>query len=362
MRLADLMDRFERIAPLGLALSWDNVGLLVGERDVPVKKVLISLDFTANTLNKAIEMEADLILTHHPIWLRGVKRLNDPLVLELIRKNIALVALHTNLDTARYSVNHALAEALQFQVLEILSPETGNQQYMVQVSVPIEEIDRVREAAFAAGGGVVGHFDRCSARLAFQGTYRPMEAANLKTGIRGIENHIRQEKLEMQVHSTALPAVLAAIRRSHPYEQPYITHFAVQDTDPALGLGLICKNDQELKLRELAEHCKNKLDIPHLRLWLAARTEQSVPEKIAICGGSGASVISMAAQKADILITGDLGYHSLLESPIPVIDAGHFHTERPVLTYLQRELLSYGLDASILPDEQHEYLQRNLWI
>ena len=362
MKLADILDRFEKIAPLGLALSWDNVGLLVGERDATVNKALVSLDFTPNTLSHAIESEADLILTHHPIWLKGIKRLNDPLILELIRHNIALVSFHTNLDTARYSVNHALADVLKLKVADKLSSETGNQQYMVQVTVPIEQIDQVREAAFAVGGGIVGDFDRCCARLAFQGTFRPLEAASLITGVRGIENHIRQEKLELQTSSSALPAVLAAIRKVHPYEQPYITHFPVQDPDPALGLGLICTMEQKLKLRELAEYVRDRLGAPQLRLWLGGHSETAIPERIAICGGSGGSLIPLAQNKADVFISGDFSYHSLLDSSLPLIDAGHFHTERPVLDYLQKVLKSFGVESAILPDTEHEYNQRNRWI
>lgn len=362
MRIADLMERFEHIAPMGLALEWDNVGLLVGERDAIVNKVLVSLDFTPNTLSYAIETEADLILTHHPIWFKGIKRLNDPLILELVRHNIALVAYHTNLDTARYGVSHALAQALNFTVEDRLSLETGNRQYMVQVTVPIEQIDQVREAAFAAGGGVVGDFDRCCARLAFLGTFRPLEAANLKTGVRGIENHIRQEKLEMQVSSSALSAVLDAIRKVHPYEQPYITHFPVQDSDPALGLGLVCSMEHKFNLKDLAAYVRDRLGVSQLRLWLGNHSESAVPERIAICGGSGASLIPVAQKKADIFISGDFSYHSLLDSSLPLIDAGHFHTERPVLDYLKKEITAFGLEALVLPDTQHEYLQRSLWI
>ena len=125
MKISEIMSMIESFAPLCLALDWDNVGLLIGDQEREVSKVLISLDFTPNSLEHAIDTGAELILSHHPVLFRGTKRITDPLLLKCIEHNIALVALHTNLDTAIYSVNHALANALDFVVIEHLSPESG---------------------------------------------------------------------------------------------------------------------------------------------------------------------------------------------------------------------------------------------
>lgn len=257
MQISRLLEEIEAFAPLGLALDWDNVGLLVGDRSRDVRRVLISLDLTPNALEHAIRIGAELILTHHPVWLRGTSSVTDPLMLRLIEHKIALISLHTNFDVAEHSVNHALALALGLIPVSHLSSETG--------------------------------------------------------------------------------------LKSNPEESIY-------------GLGLICKSERDLSLLELAELTKARLGIPSLRYYLAGKTEGSKVPRIALCGGAGASMIRTAEEKADVLITGDISYHYLLESKIPILDAGHFYTEYPALQILLEQMLALGLDASILPREQHEFV------
>ena len=257
MQIAELLREIEAFAPLGLALDWDNVGLLVGDRSRNVTRVLISLDLTPNTLDYAINSGVELILTHHPVWLRGTSSVTDPLMLSLIEHKIALISLHTNFDVAEHSVNHALAEALGLIPSEHLSSETG--------------------------------------------------------------------------------------LKSTPELSPY-------------GLGLICRSEADLSLRELAELTKARLGIPSLRYYLAGKTDETRVSRIALCGGAGASMIKLAEEKADVLITGDIGSHYLLETKIPIIDAGHFHTEYPALQILLEQMLQLGLEASILPRDSHEFV------
>lgn len=257
MRISELLHEIESFAPLGLALAWDNVGLLVGDSKRDVNRILISLDLTPNTLRHAIATGTELILTHHPVWLRGTSRVTDPLMLGLIEARIALISLHTNFDVAEHSVNHALAETLGLIPEQHLSAETG----------------------------------------------------------------------------------LGAGEEDSPY-----------------GLGLICRSEPELSLRELAELTKIRLGIPSLRYYLAGKQEDSKVTRIALCGGAGASMIKAAEEKADVLISGDISYHYLLESKIPIIDAGHFHTEYPALQILLESMLRLGLDADILPRVRHEFV------
>ena len=263
MQIARLLNEIEAFAPLGLALDWDNVGLLVGNRNRDAKRVLISLDLSPNTLEHAIQTGADLILTHHPVWLRGTKSIIDPMMLRLIEHKIALISLHTNFDVAEHSVNHALAEALGLIPVQHLSSETG------------------------LGSGTE--------------------------------------------------------------DSPY-------------GLGLICKSAEDFSLGELAKLTKEKLGIPTLRYYLAGKTDADKVPRIALCGGAGASMIKLAETSADVLITGDIGYHYLLESGIPIIDAGHFYTEYPSLQILLAKMLELGLEASVLPIDQHEFVINNRFV
>ncbi len=357
MLIAEFMRFIETFAPLSLALDWDNSGLQVGDPKREVTRVLISLDATPNTADKAIELGADLILTHHPLLFRPLKQLTDPLLLKLIEHKIAVVSLHTNLDTASYSVNHALADKLGLIPLRHLQPETGNRWQHLSVLVPPASADGVAQAALAAGAGRIGNYDSCFSRHDAQGSFRPLPGANPHSqapDAAGITTTAETE-LEFMVDSGVLTAVLRAIRASHPYETPLFYHHPVSDPNPAYGLGLVCRWEQPLSLKQIAELARERLQCPHPRLWTAGRDLDFQPASVAICGGAGASILGSAGREADLAITGDIGYHSLLESPLPILDAGHFYTEFPVLYWLKGRLEQRGIPCSVLPMAEHEY-------
>jgi len=247
MTIASVLEHLERYAPLSLAQSWDNVGLLIGDPGRPVNKVLITLDATANALGCAIEHDFDLILSHHPLIFRPISKITNPVILNMIEARISLISMHTNFDAALGGVNHALADALNLEVQESLGdPEKGD-------------------------------------------------------------------------------------------------------------IGLICAYPSPQNLRETAEDVKTKLMAPALKLWTAGLDEDTMINRVAICGGAGGSVLDNATAKADLLITGDISYHSFLDSKIPIIDAGHFATEYPALTALQDSLSSIGVGSEILDPRIHEW-------
>lgn len=162
MKVKDIMRKVEGFAPLGLAMSWDNVGLLLGDAQREVNKAVTCLDVDENAVNKAIEIGAELIVSHHPLIFRAINKITDPLLLKLIEHKIAVISLHTNLDVAPKSVNHVLAEALGLTVIEHLSQETGESWHRFSLTVPVDHLEPVREAIFAAGAGLIGLYDSCS--------------------------------------------------------------------------------------------------------------------------------------------------------------------------------------------------------
>lgn len=245
MKLQALLNLLEPFAPLSLAMDWDNVGLMVGDRDWEVNKALVALDAGEAAVELAIREGCDLILSHHPLIFRPLKQLTDPLLIRLVSHHIAVISLHTNLDVADTGVNHVLASRLQLSVQGVLEQETG--------------------------------------------------------------------------------------------------------------LGLIGSLAQPLSLSELAEHTKQRLQCPSLRLWTAGRDLSTKVQTIAICGGSGGSLINLAGQQAEVFITGDISYHSYLSSSIPLIDAGHFFTEYPVLERLSQVLSDHGIPHLAMPEAMHEY-------
>ena len=358
MLIHELMAYIESFAPLSLALPWDNCGLLVGDATRPVRRVLISLDLTPNAVKEAIALGADLILTHHPLIFKPLKNITDPLLLKLARQGMAVICLHTNLDVARYSVNHALADALGLKVQGHLSPESGEQWQHLSVTVPPENADAVARAAFAAGAGRVGNYASCSTRHPISGTFQPLPGADPyvhdpdPNGITAVE----EQELEFMVDKAVLPAVVKAIHAAHPYETPLLYYYPVESTNPAYGLGLICSYKEKHSIEELAQRVGSTLHCPQVRIWTAGYPLDTKVETLAICGGAGNSILPQAQRKAGLVITGDITYHSMLECSIPILDAGHFYTEYPVLDYLERQLAAISLPCTVLPPEKHEYV------
>lgn len=359
MLISELLDYIEEFAPLSLALDWDNVGLMVGNPQSEVRRVLICLDVTPNAVKIAKLSGADLILSHHPLIFKPIARLTDPLLLDIVKNGISVVSLHTNLDVVPEGVNHALADKLGLEVTGHLTSEQGGNWHHISVTVPEEQAGLVAETAFKAGAGRIGNYSSCSTRHNVNGTFRPLKGAKpfLENADENGITRAQETELEFMADEGVLDSVLAAIKTSHPYETPLIYHFPVSASNPAYGLGLVGRYPSELSLEEIRDIVSQRLSCPHPRLWTAGLESSAKVERIAICGGSGGLILKSAEQKADIVITGDIGYHSYLDSRIPIIDAGHFFTEYPVLDYLEGKLSERSIPCEIMPMDEHEYWQ-----
>lgn len=358
MKIAEIMNIIESHAPLSLAMSWDNCGLLAGSMDWEADSALITLDVTPNAVAYAVLKGYRLIISHHPLIFRPISAITDPLLLELITRRIAVICLHTNLDVAPNGVNHALANALGMSVVETLSPETGNVWHHISVTVPPLYAHEVQNAAWEAGAGRIGNYSDCGTEHPVEGSFRSLPGSDPfikdNSGVGG-RQRVEEVELEFMADKHCLNKVLAAIRAAHPYETPAMYHYPVSDANPAYGLGLVCALDNPISLKDLAELCQEKLGCPHPVLWTAGQSEDAVLQRVAVCGGAGGSVLRIAGAKADAFISGDISYHNLLDSRIPVIDAGHFYTEYPALNTIKAMLAEALPDCEVLPVTEHEY-------
>jgi dinuclear metal center YbgI/SA1388 family protein len=328
------------------------VGLLIGDRDWEVNKAYICLDVTPNAVTQAITVGCNIIISHHPLIFRPIKGITNPLYIKLIQHNIAVICLHTNLDVAKVSVNHILAQKLGLEVLFPLSEESGAGSHRIVVYCPPEEAERISEAAWEAGAGEIGNYKRCGTRHEVSGYF---QAGNGSKPYLANADGIRELALEFICDSMFLPTVLNAIHQAHPYETPLILHQPLTNHNPAYGLGLVGKFPSNLSLAEIAQLTKKKLACSQLKLWLAGSKAEDRIERIAICGGAGGSLLSAAEAKAQLYISGDISYHNFMESRIPIIDAGHFYTEYPVLDYLAEQLAALGLAYEVMPLSRHDY-------
>ncbi|MFZ5590399.1 MAG: Nif3-like dinuclear metal center hexameric protein [Bacillota bacterium] len=348
----------EKLAPPFLAASWDNSGWQVGDSEKPVYRVLLSLDVKMQVIDEAIRQEAQLIICHHPLLFKPFRQIMwqdnaGQLVHRLIERGIGLYAAHTNLDLAPGGVNDVLARLLDLQEVCPLREEEGGNLYKLVVFVPVEHVDQVREAVCRAGAGHIGCYDYCTFQVPGTGTYRPLSGAQPFKGKVGEICLASEMRLETIIPAGLVKRVVAAMLQAHPYEEVAYDLYKLENKFPGAGLGRVGSLEKALPLAELAGVVKQKLGCRALRF--GGEPERLV-RKVAVCGGSGGELWRSALSAgADVLITGDIGYHlagDMLAAGMCFIDAGHFETEQPALLslqqYLQQEIAGLGEKVEVL--------------
>ena len=332
MKIKELVQVVEDIAPLSLQESYDNSGLLVGSEDEDVKSALITLDVTEEVLDEAISGGYGIIIAHHPVIFGGIKKLNgknyvENIVIKAIKNNIALYAVHTNIDNAGNGLNAILGKKLGLKNLKVLKPGASSLKKLV-VFCPVEHAENVRKAMFDAGAGHIGNYDGCSYNTEGFGTFRALEGANPYVGELGELHYEKEIKIETIVPDTKLGAVLSAMLKNHPYEEVAYDIFPLDNVNVNTGAGMIGELDEELDAVDFLKSVKEKLNVKALKF---NKIVDRKIKKVAFCGGSGAFLINDAYKHgADIFITGDVKYHDYFEhlGKMTIVDAGHYETEQ----------------------------------
>jgi len=361
IKVKDIVEHIHKIANPGLAYDWDNAGFQLGDAEAEVKKILLTLDVTENAIKKAIKENVDLIISHHPFIFRPIKNITNPLYLKLIKNNISVFCAHTNLDVVQKGVNFALAEKLGLKNLEFISSESGSKLFQIAVYVPENSMEVVAEAVFQAGAGTIGNYENCLNDYEVSGQFKPLEGSNPAIGEKNKLEKVIERKLEFFVDSFNLNRIITAMKSAHPYETPAFAVYPQEKSSENYGLGLIGELTEEMSIKDFSQKVKKDLNAPFIKLWLAEQSQQDFVKKIAICGGCGSSLLNKVYSRADIFVSGDFTYHTLLDSKIPLIDAGHFYTEYPVLQNLREMLSDFEVEILELKIEEHE-IQREMII
>jgi len=354
LKVSDIIAHIHKIANPSLAYDWDNVGFQLGDGNAEVKKILLTLDVTENTINKAIKENADLIISHHPFIFKPIKKITNPIYLKLIKNNISVFCAHTNLDVIKKGVNSALAEKLDLQNVEFLTTESGASVYQVAVYVPSASMVKVADAVFATGAGIIGNYSNCMNDYEVSGQFMPKDGSNPILGSKDKLEKVVERKLEFFVDSFKLNKVIEVMRKTHPYETPAYSVNLQSKPNENYGLGMLGDLKYEMTLEDFAKTVKKNLNAPFVKLWKAGKSATVKVKKIAVCGGSGTSLISKVYGKADVFVSADFTYHTVIDSRIPLIDAGHFFTENPVLNNLREMLSEFDLDIIELKPNEHE--------
>ncbi len=332
--VGDLVAAVDRLAPFALAESWDNVGLLLGDQTAPVERVLVALDASDAVLAEAERLGAGALLTHHPLLFKGAERLtartrHGQLVLRLAAGRRALVAAHTNLDSAEGGLCDRLARMVGLSHLEPLRAGTGEPVCKIVVFVPEADLAAVQSAAFDAGAGRIGEYTECSYRTAGTGTFRPGDAANPTVGERGEPSEVPELRLEMLVPKAALGAVVAAAVRAHSYEEPAIDVYPLEPSASPAGLGRIGRLEKPIPAAALADEVKRA--VRATAVGLAGEADAPVKTAAVVTGSGSGMVGAVLKAGVDAFITGELKMHEVQDlsaAGIAVVLGGHYETER----------------------------------
>lgn len=336
--LRDVVTPLEAAYPPVLAESWDAVGLVCGDPDEPVTRVLVAVDPVADTVEEAVDAGAQLLVTHHPLLLRGVHGVaaDDPkgaLVHRLIRAGAGLFCAHTNADRADPGVSDALAAALGLTVTGPLRPALAQPLDVLAVAVPVEDADRVLDALAAAGAGQVGDYSHGAWTVDGTGRFVPLPGATPTVGRLGELRRVAETRIETVLPRRRRAEVLAALRAAHPYEQPAYSLHEQAETASSCGLGRIGELPAAEPLQAFTERVAAALPATAWGV-RAAGDPQSPIRTVAVCGGAGDSLLATAAGAGvDAYVTGDLRHHPAsehVESGGPaLVDVSHWAGEWP---------------------------------
>jgi len=332
MLVKEIITIIEAFAPLAFQESYDNSGLIVGQENDEVTGVLISLDCVEEILEEAIAKNCNMIISHHPIVFSGLKKFNgnnyiERTIIKAIKNNIAIYAVHTNIDNVKNGVSFKIAEKIGLKNCSILQPK-DNLLSKIVTYCPKESADKVRAAMFNAGAGSIGDYSECSFNVDGVGTFKGDENTNPVVGKVG-ELHLENEsKIETVVPSHLVNHVVTSLKLAHPYEEVAYDVFNLQNRYANVGSGVVGEliiEEEELSfLKRLKKDLKTDC-VRHTKL-----LDKKV-KKVAICGGSGSFLLNNAiAAQADVFITGDFKYHQFFDSENKIIiaDVGHYESEQ----------------------------------
>lgn len=355
MKIKDITHYLEQTAPLSYQESYDNCGLLTGNAEHEVSGVITTLDCTEEVVDEAIVKGCNLIVAHHPIIFSGLKKITgknyiERTIIKAIKNDIAIYAIHTNLDNIHTGVNQKIAHKIGLENLRILAPKKGFLEKLV-VFVPAEHTKRVMAALFEAGAGRIGDYDECSFSATGLGSFRGNEYTHPFVGEQGKRHMEKESRLEVVVPTNARKQVIHALLSAHPYEEVAYDIYPLVNHHPRVGSGIVGELAQEEDSLEFLKKLKSIFNASCIR---HTSLHQQRVKRIAVCGGSGSFLLNDAIQSgADVFITADYKYHQFFdaENRIIIADIGHYESEQFTAELLSNMLKEKFTSLNILLSE-----------
>lgn len=334
MKIADIIGTIEHAAPRALQEDYDNCGLQLGDAGRECTGVLLSVDVTPAVVTEAVETGCNLIVAHHPLLFKGLKRITggtnvERCVMEALKHDIAIYAAHTSLDNANEGVSKEMARMLGVTDTEPLEPVGGKMQKLVTY-VPREYAEKVRTALFDAGAGHIGNYDSCSYNLEGKGTFRALDGADPFVGEAGKVHTEAETRIEVIVPAWLAKGAEQALVAAHPYEEPAYEFLQIANECRAYGAGCIGNLAEPVSPMEFVEKVKATFCSPVARCTAVVDNPDKMIRRVAMCGGSGGSLTGTALAKgADAYITSDTRYHDFSDygDKLLIVDIGHHESE-----------------------------------
>jgi dinuclear metal center YbgI/SA1388 family protein len=338
MKIAAIIGHLETLAPPSLQENYDNAGLLTGSADWECTGILCALDSTEKVIEEAIQKKCNLVVAHHPIIFGGIKKINgknyvERTVIKAIKNDIAIYAIHTNLDNVITGVNGRMADILGLINRSILAPKVGILKKLITF-VPTKFTEKLRQAIFTAGGGHIGNYSECSFTVEGTGTYKAGEQTKPFAGERDQLHFEPENRVEILFPAHLETAIVKAMKEAHPYEEVAYDVMILANSHPQIGSGLLGEMPLPVPEKEFLAVLKKQFGLEVVRH--TALRGQPI-QRVALCGGAGSFLISKAlASGADIFVTADMKYHEFFdaEERLLICDIGHYESEQFTINLL----------------------------
>lgn len=332
MKLKEIIDYFDEIAPFSLQESYDNSGLQIGNPFLDVSSALLCIDVTENVLAEAVKYECDLVISHHPLLFEGVKRITgasmtERIIEQAIRNDISILSVHTNIDSVLRGVNSKICDKLGILNRKVMAPVEGKLLKLV-FFVPVQDANRVRDAIFDAGAGVIGNYDNCSYNVEGKGSFRAGEDTNPHVGDKGrihFENELRVETI-LPFHLKK--RVIDKLLETHPYEEVAYDLYPLENKWEEAGMGMTGDLEEEMEEDYFLNILKTVFNAGCVR-YTSPRNKKI--RKVSVCGGSGSFLLNKAISLgSDVFVSADFKYHQFFEAEgkILLADIGHYESEQ----------------------------------
>jgi dinuclear metal center YbgI/SA1388 family protein len=355
MKISEVIKCLEDFAHLSLQEDYDNAGLLIGSADSECSGIITTLDVTEHVIHEAMQKKCNLIVAHHPIIFKGLKKISgknyvERSVIAAIKNNIAVYAIHTNLDNAANGVNQKIAQKLKLQNTKVLFPKKGIL-YKLITYCPQENAGKVRNALFGAGAGMVGKYTECSFNIQGFGTFKAGKGTEPYVGKIGERHEENETRIEVIFPGYLQDQIVQSLKAEHPYEEVAYDVYALSNQHNDIGSGLIGDFSEPVSEEELLSKLKTAFGLQVIRH--TAFIHKKIT-KAAVCGGAGSFLLSAAkASGAGVYITSDVKYHEFFDADHTILlaDIGHYESEQFTIDLLADILQQKFPNFAILKTE-----------